>query len=228
MAEKTLIERRRIIYSALARYLREDRLFEALWLWEQKYATTNSLEIRKFVSEIIHGDDSSDLRSKIYKSLTKATYFSIDSDLLPDPYKEMQKYRDRIKGSFKYIDTSLSTISVPFATVVFEQVLKSFLLQLQRKNAVNFEKILFALQGNLAGLNGEATHKLELKNWLNKKTALLKLAYSEAFMRDVVNELYVICCEQHGPVISDKMLSTSIDNASGLDEARFFDPRKLL
>ena len=140
MTEKTISERRRIVYSALARHFREERLLEALWLWEQKYATTNSLEIRKFVSEIVNGKDSAELKSNVYKSLTKATYFSIDSELLPDPYEEMQRYRDRTGDSFKYIDPQANNIKVSFATLVFEQVLRSFLVQLKRKNSVNFEK----------------------------------------------------------------------------------------
>lgn len=228
MTDKTTTERRRIVYSALARYFKEDRLFEALWLWEQKYATTNSLEIRKFVSEIINGDDSAELKSKVYKSLTKATYFTVESDLLPDPYEAMQKYRESISDSFKYISSHINNIRVSFATIVFEQVLRSFLEQLKRKNAVNFENILHQLAMKLSALEGEATHKLELKNWLTNKTSSLKLHYSEVFMRELINELYIICCEQHGPIISDKLLSASIENASDISEARFFDPKRLL
>ena len=228
MSEKTISERRRIVYSALALHFREDRLLEALWLWEQKYATTNNLEIRKFVSEIVNGEDSDELRSKVYKSLTKATYFSIDSDLLPDPYEDMQRYRESVGNSFKYINTQVNNIPVSFATVVFEQVLTAFMAGMKRKAPVNYEKLLHQFKSRLSHLEGEATHKLELKNWLNNKTKSLKLHYSEYFMRNLINELYVVCCEQYGPVVSDRLLAASIENASDLDEARFFDPKRLL
>ena len=228
MKEKSITERRRIVYSALAKHFREDRLFEALWLWEQKYATTNSLEIRKFVSEIVSSEDTDELKSRVYRSLTKATYFSIDSELLPDPYEEMQRYRERVKDSFKYIDTSLDNVAVSFATVVFEQVLTAFLAQMKRKNSVDYENMLHQFKERLAMLEGEAIQKLELKNWLNKKTNALKLHYSEYFMRSLVNELYVLCCERYGPVVADRLLAASIDSASGIEEARHFDPRRLL
>jgi len=228
MAEKSLTERRRIVYSALARYFRADRLLEALWLWEQKYGTTNSLEIRKFVSEIVNGEDSSELKSNIYMSLTRATYFSIDTELLPDPYEEMQRYRESIGNAFKYTNSLVNNIPVSFATVVFEQVLKTFLSQIRRKSTVDYEGILRRLRVGIPKMDGEATCKLELRNWLDNKTSTLKLHYSENIMRDLVNDLYVICCEQYGPIISDKLLAASIQNASEIDEARFFDPKRLL
>lgn len=228
MAEKSLSERRRIVYSALARYFREDRLLEALWLWEQNYGTTNSLEIRKYVSEIVNGNDSDDLKSNIYKSLTKATYFSIDSELLPDPYEEMQRYRESVGNAFKYTHSQVNNIPVSFATVVFEQVLRTFLAQIKRNSSINYESILRRFRIALSQLDGEATHKLEVKNWLDGKTSSLKLHYSENFMRNLINELYVICCEQNGPIVSDKLLAASIENASGISESRFFDPRRLL
>lgn len=228
MTVKSITERRRIVYSALARYFKADRLFEALWLWEQKYATTNSLEIRKYVSEVINEEDPEELKSKVYKSLTKATYFTVDSDLLPDPYEEMQKYRERISDSFKYISAHVDNIPVSFATVVFEQVLRSFLTQLKRRDTLSFEKIAYQLITRLSSLEGKATNKLELKNWLMNKTNSLRLHYPESFMRDFVNELYVVCCEAYGPIISDKFLSSSIKSADDLDEARFFDSKRLL
>ena len=228
MAEKSLTERRRIVYSALAQYFRTERLLEALWLWEQEYGTTNSLEIRKFVSAIVNGEDSAELKSNIYKSLTKATYFSIDTELLPDPYEEMQRYRERIGNSFKYTSSYVNNIPVSFATVVFEQVLKTFLTQIRRKSTVDYESILRRFKVSLSKLDGEATCKLEVRNWLDNKTSALKLHYSENFMRNLVNDLYVICCEQYGPITSDKILAASIENASEIDEARFFDPKRLL
>jgi len=228
MSEKSISERRRIVYSALAMHFREARLLEALWLWEQKYATTNNLEIRKFVSEIVNGNDSAELKSQVYKSLTRATYFSIDSELLPDPYEDMQRYRESIGNAFKYINTSVNNIPVSFSTVVFEQVLTVFLAGMKRKAPVNYERLVHQFAQRLSSLEGEATHKLELKNWLIHKTKTLKMHYSETFMRDLLNELYVICCEQYGPVISDKLLAASIENASDIDEARFFDPKRLL
>ena len=216
------------MYSALAMHFREDRLLEALWLWEQKYATTHSLEIRKFVSEIVNGDDSEELKSKVYKSLTKATYFSIDSELLPDPYEDMQRYRERIGNSFKYFNPQANNIPISFATVVLEQVIRSFLAGMKRKAPVNYERLIYQFKIQLSALDGEPMHKLELKNWLDNKTKTLKLHYSEYFMRNLINELYVICCEQYGPVISDKLLAASIENASEIEEARFFDPKRLL
>ena len=161
-------------------------------------------------------------------SLTKATYFSVNSDLLPDPYEEMQRYRESVGNSFKYTNSNVNNIPVSFATVVFNQVLKTFLTQIRRKSAVNYESILRQFKISLSKLDGEPTCKLEVKNWLDRKTSELKLHYSEYFMRNLINELYVICCEQLGPVISDKLLAASIENASDIDEARFFDPKRLL
>lgn len=228
MAEKSLTERRRIVYSALAQYFRTERLLEALWLWEQEYGTTNSLEIRKFVSEIVNGEDSAELKSNIYKSLTRATYFSVNTELLPDPYEEMQRYRESLGNAFKYTSSQVNNIPVSFATVVFEQVLKTFLAQIRRKGSVDYEGILRRLRASLPEMDGEATCKLELRNWLDNKASALKLHYSENFMRTLVNDLYVICCEQYGPIISDKILAASIGNASEIEEARFFDPKRLL
>lgn len=228
MTEKSLTKRRRIVYSALARYFKEDRLFQALWLWEQNYGTTNSLEVRKFVSEIVNGEDSTELKSNIYKSLTKATYFSVDTDLLPDPYEEMQRYRESVGNAFNYTNSFVNNIPVSFATVVFEQVLRTFLSQIRRTSELNYESILRQFRIALAKLDGEATHKLEVRNWLDNKISSLKLHYSENFMRNLINELYVICCERHGPIISDKLLAASIKNTADIEEARFFDPKRLL
>jgi len=228
MKNDSIIERRRLIYSALARHLKHDRLLEALWLWEQKYALTSGLELRKFVSDIVLENDSPEFKSKLYKSLTKVTYFPGDVELLPDPYDAMHQYRQQCNGAFKYIAPFDNQLSKPFSTIVFQRMLETLLTQIKRENSIAHEKLRQSLRSAILRLDMEANLKLELTNWLQKNSDEMQLIYPEKFMSAFINEIYVYCCNEFGPIKSDKILANSIEDANGLEEARFFNPKRLL
>ncbi|WP_455221663.1 hypothetical protein, partial [Kaarinaea lacus] len=220
MKNESITERRRVVYSALARHLKHDRLLEALWLWEQKYALTNSLELRKFVAEIVFESDSPELKSRIYKTLTRATYFPGEIDLLPDPYDAMHHYRQQCNGTFKYISPFDNQLTTPFSTIVFQRMLETLLNQIKRENSVAHEKLLRSLRSEILGKDLEANRILELTNWLQKKTDAMQLIYPESFMSSFINEIYIFCCNEFGPIKSDKMLANTIEDANGLEEAK--------
>lgn len=224
----SITERRRLVYSALARYLKQDRLLEALWLWEQKYALTSNLELRKFVSEIILQDDSPELKSKIYKSLTKATYFPGEIELLPDPYDAMHAYRESCNGSFKFISPFNDDLSAPYSTLVFQCLLQSMLHRIQDENSIVHMKIVRKLKTKLSNRSLEIAQHRELVLWLDNKSNSLKLLYSEKFMSAFVNDLYVLSCEFLGPVVTDRLLAKSLQDTDELEEARFFNPKRLM
>jgi len=228
MKNQSIVERRRLVYSALARHLKRDRLLEALWLWEQKYALTSGLELRKFVSDIVLENDSPEFKSKLYKSLTKVTYFPGDIELLPDPYDAMHQYRQQCNGAFKYITPFNNQLSKPFSTIVFQRMLETQLTQIKRENSIVHEKLRQLLRSAVLRLDLEANLKLELTNWLQKNLDAMQLIYPEKFMSAFINEIYVYCCNEFGPIKSDKILANSIADANGLEEAKFFDPRRLL
>jgi len=229
MSDTSISHRRRIIYSALASHLKPDRLLEALWLWEQKYSLTSGLELRKFVSDIIMDTDEPDLKSKVYKSLTKATYFPGNVEMLPDPYDAMQQYRTQCNGTFKYISGISTDVTTPFSTVVFQRVLYMLLLQIKRENSVAHEKIIRQLSANLSQYKSlEAGQRDELWLWLRKKCDNCQLYYPDTFMSLFIADLYIICCEMFGPILADKMLAKSIRDAEDLEEAKFFNHKRLL
>ncbi|MGD8571354.1 MAG: hypothetical protein PVF34_06685 [Gammaproteobacteria bacterium] len=228
MSSESIKERRRVVYSALAHHLKQERLLEALWLWEQKYALTSGLELRKFVSEIILKEDDPELKSKVYKSLTKATYFSEDIELLPDPYDAMQKYREQCNGTFKYISPFDNQLSIPFSTAVFQKILETLFVKIKHENSIVYEYFSRLLKTKLIELQLEANRKQEITDWLDKKTDTLRLAYSETFMSKLLNEIYQFCCDQFGPMTSDKILAEAIKEADSLEAARFYNPKQLL
>lgn len=225
---ESLVQRRRVVYSALAQHLKADRLLEALWLWEQKYALGNSLELRKFVSEIVHDGDMPDLRDKLYKTLTRATYFSADFSLLPDPYDAMQQYREKCNGTFKYISAFNERRSVPFSTIIFQCMLETLLSQAKREDSVAYQSIPTKLNAGISRMELKANQRKELTQWITRKTDALQLLYPESFMSSLINHIYILYCEVFGPVVSDRMLAKSIAAAEALEEANFFHPKRLL
>ena len=229
MNDSSIAQRRRVIYSALASYFEPERLLEALWLWEQKYSLTSGLELRKFVADIILDGDAPDLKSKVYKSLTKATYFPGNIEMLPDPYDAMQQYRTRCNGTFKYISGINTDVTTPFSTIVFQRVLHTLFLQTKRENGVAHEKLVRKFTTKLTEYkNIEAGQRDELWLWLRNKCDSCQLYYPETFMSSFIGDFYILCCELFGPVLTDKMLAKSIKDAEELEEAKFFDPKRLL
>ena len=229
MSDTSISQRRRVIYSALVSHLEPERLLEALWLWEQKYSLTSGLELRKFVADIILDGDAPDLKSKVYKSLTKATYFPGNIQMLPDPYDAMQQYRTKCNGTFKYISGISTDVSTPFSTIIFQRVLHTLLLQAKRENNVAYEKLVRQLTAALPDYKTiESGQRDELWLWLRKKCDSCQLYYPEPFMASFIGKFYILSCELFGPVLTDKMLAKSIKDARGLEEAKFFDPRRLL
>lgn len=228
MINRDIVQQRRLVYSALARHIKQDRLLEALWLWEQKYALTGNLELRKFVTEITTEDDPPELKSNMFKTLAKATYFPGEVDLLPDPYDAMQQYRQQCNGTFKYISPFDHQIATPFATVVFQRMLETMLIQIKRENNVAHENIMRQIMSHLLQQKLETTRKDELSKWLHRKIDSLQLLYPESFMSSFLNTLYITCCEYFGPVLTDKMLAKTINDADNLEEAKFFKPTRLL
>ena len=68
----------------------------------------------------------------------------------------------------------------------------------------------------------------ELAIWLDNQNNSLRLLYPENFMSAYVSSFYMIFCGQFGPVIADKILARAIEDADELEEAKFFNPRRLL
>jgi len=228
MNKNGIAEKRRRIYSALAHHLKHDRLLEALWLWEQKYALTSGLELRKYVSELMTENDSPQLKSAIYKSLTKATYFPGESELLPDPYNEMQQYRERCHGKFKFISPFDNQASIPFSTTIFQRCLEVIFNQVKRNNVIAYQHLAQKAKIILPGMELNEAQQKELTSWLDNQNDSLRLLYPENFMSALVSSFYKVCCEQFGPVTADKILAKAIEDADELEEAKFFNPHRLL
>jgi hypothetical protein len=228
MSSKTLIERRRKVYTALKPYLDEEHLLEAMWLWENKYSSKRVMEIRKYVTELVLEERSGNIKNDIYKSLTKVTYFPGEFNLLSDPYRDMQLYRKQCGDKFKYIGSVNVSVSIPPATVVFQSMIGSLLAQIKMADIVAYNKIVHQLKSNLPPSSLGPLNAVELQNWLEKKTDSLQLFYTEEFMSAFLTDNYVFLCEELGPISADQMMIQAVNDASKIKEAEIFNPKKLL
>jgi hypothetical protein len=228
ISNKSLVDRRRIIYSALVSHLSKDRLLEALWLWEQKYSRSDGSELRNFVTEISDDKDSPEFKNNVYKSITKITFFTINQDLLQDPYDAMVQYKRNCNGTFKYSSPSEIKISTSPSTVIFQHLVDNIFAPIKKEHDVDVQMVIHQLMRNLLDKELGAENKIELREWLGGKVASLKLSYDEKFMSSFINEIYVLCCQQFGPVGTDKWLARSVSMTAKLKEAKLYPPEKLL
>lgn len=215
---------RRAIYTALYPYFSTRALLDALWLWEEHYATGHSHTIRVFVDEITQGILSRSRINRMYHGML-ANFIKQADDLEEDPLDMMLAYR---AGKLDLSDEIDVFRSKDAANTIFYKVLDNFMRRLVESDRYYALKVRqYALQV-IFDVKLDIAQLKELRQWLDYYDTRLELKYSLEQMHAIMHILYMGAGEYFGPTVTDTTIRAAVDTVSKLPEAKKFDPLQLL
>ncbi|MCP8899809.1 hypothetical protein [Gilvimarinus xylanilyticus] len=187
------IQKRRIVYTALAEFLKGDDLAAAFRLWEQSYAAQPVYALNEFVGRLNHLPGLNGRRKDVIRSLLRL--HQQPQGLLPDPVK---------------VNVSPAPASPERLDRVFEHFLVALEMVLPRESFVQL-RLNFLLR--LDGIKLNPAIKSRLRQWFDGDDVkrVFSVVCTAPEMRRVVNQLYVVMCELFGPVRADDILEACVE-----------------
>ena len=229
---------RRVIYTALFDKLPQEKVMEALCIWEEYYKTEikSDLGIIAFSNDIakkfeVNDAQKSQIRIAMYRNLLPG------ADLEEDPIQALNAYRrehgmlddsvladhDGAKQS-QGIQTDNPVFTVfclLMRELISSGIAKGTLDQVELRNGIKAELLLTGFPpGLIYNLNKFFENEFVLVDGIFEMTA--------DQMGSVVNVAYTLLCEFLGPVETDKLLTVTIEKVAALPEAADYDPRNFL
>ena len=192
MNKRSLSDRRRAIYTGLKPFFDDASLMQAVSHWENRYADQPSLALQRYVADICQNPALKDKRASILRSLLHA--MAQDSDeLLADP-----------RGPEAATSNTAETAS---ASVAYGMLMLAMMSQvdesLQHKLRIELFAALRQRQLPLAILEA-------LQNWLGTRQPLKLNNAPPALLQKLLNQYYVLLCENLGPVRADNILARGV------------------
>lgn len=191
----TLPQKRQIVYTVLARFLKGDELLEAMQLWESDYAAKPLFALNGYVAGLSHFQAVSGKRKDIIRELVSLS--QNPQGLLPDPIDKLSGYRQGMRASSQAATERLDLAFEHFL-VALETVLSS----------EDFLRLRLNFLVSLGQAQLPAAVKSRLRAWFDSDGGAksFTIAASSAELRQIVNRLYVVMCESFGPVRADDIL----------------------
>jgi hypothetical protein len=192
MNKRSLSDRRRAIYTGLKPFFDDANLMQAVTHWENRYADQPSLALQRYVADICQNTALKDKRATILRSLLHAMAQD-SSELLADP-------RGPEAGSPNTAETkSASSAYGVLMLAMMSQIDES----LQHKLRIELFAALRQRQLPLAILEA-------LQNWLGTRQPLKLNNAPPALLQKLLNQYYVLLCENLGPVRADTILARGV------------------
>lgn len=192
MNKRSLSDRRRAIYTGLKPFFDDANLMQAVTHWENRYADQPSLALQRYVADICQNTALKDKRATILRSLLHAMAQD-SSELLADP-----------RGPEAGTPNTAETASASSAYGVLMLAMMSQIDEsLQHKLRIELFAALRQRQLPLAILEA-------LQNWLGTRQPLKLNNAPPALLQKLLNQYYVLLCENLGPVRADNILARGV------------------
>lgn len=196
-AKKTYQHKKRIVYTALSRFLSGEKLMKAMVLWEKRYAQAASLEVNHFVFDLKNSvDENADTRGA-HLTLVKTASLP-ESQLLSDPTDMINDYlsRKNISKKTAYLLPELEALTLLIKLWKSRLPLgdQNYVVRYTVDN-ITKQKINPALQ-------------LSYLSWLTGREEGVRLPFVDiSDLRKIINLFYIGSCEFIGPVKTDAILN---------------------
>ncbi|MDF1693893.1 MAG: hypothetical protein P1U47_16065 [Zhongshania sp.] len=196
MTKRSLSERRRAIYTGLKPFLDEATLLKAVTHWENRYADQPSLALQRYVADICQNAGLKDKRATILRSLLHA--MGQDSTaLLADPRGDSNT------------STSTKHVESASASQAFAELMLAMMSQVDESQQHKLRIELFAA---LRQRQLPLTILEALQRWLGNRERLELGTAPPALLQKLLNQYYVLLCENLGPVNADKILARGVQH----------------
>jgi hypothetical protein len=234
MNENEVSRRRRALNKALGGILPQDKLLDALWLWEMKYSDRPAFEISDYLHAVCDTPELKKRQSEIRRNLIRFMSQNLD-ELGPDPWPLMRDYALTVNSSKAETAPELIDRETPLVDILSSRpalgvmlfVISHWLDAMLNTNPAYAARIRSFMANNLlkAKLRSGAA---EMRNWMINESELPNIKMHPDDMRRVVNMIYIGACEYFGPEDADSMLHEAIEEAEELPAAKEFPPKELL
>lgn len=224
--------RRRAILTGLRPFLRDDELQAALALWQQDYASQPVFALSGLVAQCCTRAELKPQRGSMLRALIAALALPSDQ-LLPDiaissadvqtmtaHSKQQPKAQatgpDEMTRAFMQLITALLAVSEPALQQLIRQRLQAGLESL---GLPRLQK-----QAMWAWLSGMS----EAQAGASAQASSLGQAYALKPLQALINQAYVVMCEQLGPVKADHHLASAVNITQARMQGSSFSVHDLL
>lgn len=199
--KEMFVMKRMAIANALAPYLSQETLEEALIIWEHKYAHQPTFALQRFISEFCDNNVAGQ-RSKILQALFLALNNSPTNTATAEPEKTVN-----------------SVLLTQGATACFERLLTNILTVLTHDHQ---QKVRLLTAQQLDSLKLNAVIQRDLKAFFSQGYTFPSSFYMDVkAMRRCLNLVYVALCDVVGPVKADAILHGAINLAEQQSSGSF-------
>ncbi|MEC8811664.1 MAG: hypothetical protein VXY23_10145 [Pseudomonadota bacterium] len=189
---------RRAIYTVLQEWLDEEKMVEALLVFEEHHKGKPSIAIHEYLTRINHlfeqTMDTRQIRRRLMEVLVRRS-----SDLAPDPMPMLQ--RAQARSASEVFDLQPSADQMALHTLISE---------LMRKASAGQRKQLHEqLVKQLAKRFVNGSYDL-LAQYLISDNPQYLARFDDRALQDFFTVIYVACCEVLGPVMTDQWFGSAV------------------
>ena len=192
----TLSFYRRVVYTALLPFLERSELLDAMWIWEDDYASLQTDALQGLVQQIARDTHANKHNSILFNLNCHATDKSVV--LEDDPYRLMVAYRS---GRLNH---GAETVVMPSSETENMKLLYRQLSDMNGMLEADNRYYTYLVRDYVAQALGEYRSGLsveqvnELRAWMRNKTGSFAYDYSAKQLSAVMNLLYQGVCEYFG------------------------------
>lgn len=218
-------DKRRAVYTSLFPYFTNEALFNAMWLWEENYASGHGSSLRQFVAEITQGTDNKINSKKIYNTLMM-NFLKPATGFKSDPIDMMLAYR---AGKIQFNDESFDSVLMKIPeNIIFNFVMDNLHGISFKENPYLASKTREYFSTNIFNLHLDIRQTKEILQWSEDPSIFIGRKYSTDEFSKLLHIFYVGMCEYFGPEKADVFLNIAIELAEKLPEAKQFPPKTIL
>ncbi len=202
MSNLETIQKKRALYTGLRPFLQDAQIFEALLLWETRYASTPTFSVRYFVADVVR-DINPDIEHKKLLVALLSSMLKPAAELLPDPTAAMEAFRKRGPAA-------TAQNYAPMPELEAFQLFVNKWLSLVASPIGN--DIITFVSRNLPNLDITIDLSNKMTRWLNNpKQPFLAARVDVADLRKIINLFYISFCEYLGPTRADQLMAQAIN-----------------
>ncbi|MDO3386777.1 hypothetical protein QWI17_13100 [Gilvimarinus sp. SDUM040013] len=196
------IQKRRIVFTALSKFMQGDDLSKAFRLWEKQYSDKPVYALNEFVGKLSELSSSVGPRKEVIRTLLNLSQDPGAAALLPDPSPS--------SGISYEPATAKSEAEYPER---LDKVFENFLVALEKVLPSDaFLQLRLNFLVRLGDMNLNPTLKARLRLWFDSDGGgkVFSVMCTSPEIRRVVNQLYVVMCELYGPMRADDTLEKCV------------------
>lgn len=224
--------RRRIVAQGLKPHVSAATLQAAVKLCDKEFQGDGVFSVQRFLDRLAQLDtDVSAHKGVLFKSLINLRQVD-PTQLGPDP---LEGNGVRPPSTREMTISAMASANGKAAVAagwsrMFQMLLKTYIGLLRNQDESRLASLATSLTESLDELKLSASSVLGLRSWIGSKfgTILNAVPMNIDEMQRLLHAIYVWCCEEFGPVASDRMMGRALKECESLPEAAHYPPQTFM